>query len=63
MRTDEIKAMDTADIIISIYYLGIVMSDERGTKSEERTLQHLFKELEKRGVIQDGAKAYEKTTK
>lgn len=63
MKASEIKAMSTADIIVQIFYLGIMMSDERGTKADDKDLERLFKELESRGVIEDGRAAYEDTQK
>lgn len=60
-KAGEIKAMTNAEIIDTIFSLGVCCSNDRGTKQDDLSLQRCFKELERRGVIDNWEKAYNVT--
>lgn len=62
-KVGETRAMTNAEIITAIFNLGICCSDDRGTKQDDLSLQRLFKELERRGVIDNWETAYSVTLK
>lgn len=59
----EIANMKNETIIVNIFFKGIVMSGDGGTKREDKELRWMFDELEKRGVITDAADVYERTNR
>ena len=61
MTQKEIKDYTVEKIIASIFYKGIAFSGDSATKKDEKELQQLFRELERRGVVEDWEAAYAMT--
>lgn len=60
----KLKDEKTVDLILEIYAHGIICANnEKTSKAREKRIQSIFMELERRGVIEDGAGAYERTTR
>lgn len=63
MRKKEIKEMSVTQIIRNIFFYGITMSDDRGTKQEDKELLWHCLELEHRGIVPDGNILYDEMCK
>lgn len=58
-KRSEIKELTTESIIANIFYYGIGMSNEDGTKRMDKELAWHCDELARRGVVVDGNYLYE----
>lgn len=58
MKVSEIKALDNAGLISSIFYMGILMSNSKPVKKWDLELERLCKECERRGFVEDGTELY-----
>ena len=56
------RRMTTECIIAKIFYYGVIMANDKGTKSDEESLRWCYKELERRGVVDDWESAYQLVT-
>ena len=59
MTKDEIRKATTDELCLMLFDLGVLTA--RPSNANEKRLLNVFMELERRGVIKDGAKCYEET--
>lgn len=59
-KRNEIKELTTDGIISNIFYYGIEMCNEQGTKQAEKELKWHCEELAKRGIVADGEELYKR---
>ena len=53
--------MDAEEILANIFYMGVIMSGDKGSNQDEESLKRLYKELGHRGIVDDWESAYERT--
>ena len=61
MTIKELNLKSNEELIAKIFGYGIIMSDESGTKKNEKALQNIFKVLQSRGIVNDWEAAYDMT--
>lgn len=61
LKVNEIKRMDAEEILANIFYMGVIMSGDKGSNQDEESLRRLYKELGHRGIVDDWESAYERT--
>ena len=61
-RFKDIEADTTEQIIASIFYMGVLMCNDGGTKADEITLKRYYQVLESRGVVKNWEEAYKLVT-
>ena len=60
LTAKQIKEMENSSIISCIFYHGVASAHDKTTKASEKELVLLYKELERRGVVDDWETAYKK---
>ena len=60
MTKDEIRKATTDELCIMLFDLGVMTA--MPSKASEKKLLNVFMELERRGVIKDGARCYANAT-
>lgn len=63
MTVKEIKALSNTSLIASIYYMGILMSNQKPVKKWDVELERLCKECASRGFVEDGNELYKSVCK
>ena len=61
LKVNDLKSWSNERIIANIFFMGVQMSGDKGSKQDEESLKRLYKELGNRGFFSDWEKAYERT--
>lgn len=63
MRKKEIHELTTESIITNVFYYGVWLCNDGGTKQAEKELSWHCEELANRGVVEDGESLYKSMCK